>query len=56
MTSTSWCFDAGKVLQLLATIGFQAIIALVTDNAANMVKLQRLIVADARCKHIIELR
>ncbi len=41
---------------MLKKLGPEKFVAIVTDNAANMVKMRRHIVEDPACAHLIPLR
>ncbi|KAL0049019.1 hypothetical protein WJX82_004484 [Trebouxia sp. C0006] len=56
-TSThSGRFLADETIEVLKKLGPEKFVAIVTDNAANMVKMRRHIVEDPACAHLIPLR
>lgn len=46
----------GETIKALKDIGPDKFIAIVTDNAANMVKMRSLVLQDPACAHLIPLR
>ena len=47
---------ADETIKVLKDLGPDKFVALVTDNAANMVKMRALVLNDADCAHLMPLR